>query len=74
MRALTRGWRCAQVPGKIQTVLCTGNLCSKEMYDYLKSLVTQLARTLVSQIELAAIFHAMLHEHLARLSMRHNDC
>lgn len=26
------------VPGKIQKVLCTGNLCQQEMYDYLKSI------------------------------------
>ena len=28
----------SQVPGKIQHILSTGNLCSKEVYDYLKSL------------------------------------
>jgi vacuolar protein sorting-associated protein 29 len=27
----------AQVPGKIQHVLCTGNLCSQEMMEYLRS-------------------------------------
>lgn len=26
------------VPGKIQHILCTGNLCTKESYDYLKTL------------------------------------
>ncbi|KFU95018.1 Vacuolar protein sorting-associated protein 29, partial [Chaetura pelagica] len=26
------------VPGKIQHILCTGNLCSKESYDYLRTL------------------------------------
>eukprot|EP00898_Chlorokybus_atmophyticus_P003862 jgi/Chlat1/4477/Chrsp29S04426 len=26
------------VPGKIQHILCTGNLCVKEMYDYLKGI------------------------------------
>ena len=26
------------VPNKIQHILCTGNLCNKETYDYLKSL------------------------------------
>ena len=26
------------VPGKIQHVLCTGNLCTKESYDYLRTL------------------------------------
>ena len=26
------------VPGKIQHVICTGNLCTKEMLDYLKTL------------------------------------
>jgi predicted phosphodiesterase len=27
-----------QVPGKIQHVICTGNLCTREMLDYLKTL------------------------------------
>lgn len=26
-------------PGKIQHILCTGNICTKETYDYLRSLV-----------------------------------
>lgn len=26
------------MPGKIQHILCTGNLCTKETYDYLKTL------------------------------------
>lgn len=26
------------VPGRIQHILCTGNLCTKESYDYLKTL------------------------------------
>ena len=30
------------VPGKIQHVLCTGNLCSRETYDYLKSLAVDV--------------------------------
>ncbi|KAJ1634370.1 vacuolar sorting protein vps29 [Pavlovales sp. CCMP2436] len=30
------------VPNKIQHVLCTGNLCSKEMQDYLRSLANDL--------------------------------
>ena len=30
------------VPGKIQHVLCTGNLCSRETFDYLKSLATDV--------------------------------
>lgn len=29
-------------PGKIQHILCTGNLCSKEMHDYLKSLASDI--------------------------------
>ena len=31
-----------QVPGKIQHILCTGNLCSKETYDYLKTLASDV--------------------------------
>lgn len=27
-----------QVPGKIQHILCMGNLCTKETFDYLKTL------------------------------------
>ncbi|WOL03788.1 hypothetical protein Cni_G12508 [Canna indica] len=30
------------VPGKIQHILCVGNLCIKEVYDYLKSLCPDL--------------------------------
>lgn len=29
-----------QVPGKIQHILCTGNLCSTEMLSYLQSVVS----------------------------------
>eukprot|EP01051_Picozoa_sp_SAG22_P013933 SAG22_NODE_1623_length_3962_cov_20.394253_1_plen_75_part_00 len=29
-------------PGKIQTVLCTGNLCSEEMVSYLKVLASDV--------------------------------
>ena len=31
-----------QVPGKIQHILCTGNLCSKETFDYLKTLASDV--------------------------------
>ncbi|NWI98924.1 VPS29 protein, partial [Crypturellus undulatus] len=30
------------VPGKIQHILCTGNLCTKESYDYLRSLASDI--------------------------------
>ncbi|KAI8031364.1 Vacuolar protein sorting-associated protein 29 [Camellia lanceoleosa] len=30
------------VPGKIQHIICTGNLCIKEVHDYLKSLCPSL--------------------------------
>jgi len=30
------------VPGKIQHILCTGNLCSSEIYDYLKTVAADL--------------------------------
>eukprot|EP00794_Sanderia_malayensis_P013951 gene13951-15407_t len=30
------------VPGKIQHILCTGNLCTKESYDYLKTLASDV--------------------------------
>ncbi|XP_020541161.1 vacuolar protein sorting-associated protein 29 isoform X2 [Jatropha curcas] len=30
------------VPGKIQHIICTGNLCIKEVHDYLKSLCPDL--------------------------------
>lgn len=29
-------------PGKIQHVLCTGNLCTKEMYEFLKSIANDV--------------------------------
>lgn len=30
------------VPGKIHTVFCTGNLCTKEMYDYLRGIASEV--------------------------------
>ncbi|XP_064378241.1 vacuolar protein sorting-associated protein 29-like isoform X2 [Dromaius novaehollandiae] len=30
------------VPGKIQHILCTGNLCTKESYDYLRTLAVDI--------------------------------
>ncbi|OTF75023.1 Calcineurin-like phosphoesterase domain containing protein, partial [Euroglyphus maynei] len=30
------------IPGRIQHILCTGNLCTKECYDYLKTLATDI--------------------------------
>ena len=30
------------VPGRIQHILCTGNLCTKESYDYLKTLASDV--------------------------------
>merc|ERR1712137_1383869 len=30
------------VPGKIQKILCTGNLCSKETFEYLKTLASDV--------------------------------
>jgi vacuolar protein sorting-associated protein 29 len=30
------------VPGRIQHILCTGNLCTKESFDYLKTLATDV--------------------------------
>ncbi|CAI7995964.1 Vacuolar protein sorting-associated protein 29 [Geodia barretti] len=30
------------VPGKIQHILCTGNLCTKETYDYLKTIASDV--------------------------------
>ena len=30
------------IPGRIQHILCTGNLSTKESYDYLKTLATDI--------------------------------
>ena len=30
------------VPGKIHHILCTGNLCTKETYDYLRSVANDV--------------------------------
>lgn len=32
----------SQVPGKIQHILCTGNLCCKDTFDYLKGLANDI--------------------------------
>ncbi len=31
-----------QVPGKIQSVISTGNLCTRETYDYLKTIASDV--------------------------------
>ncbi|XP_067316825.1 vacuolar protein sorting-associated protein 29-like [Anolis sagrei] len=36
--SLPAKFRKLLVPGKIQHILCTGNLCTKETYDYLRTL------------------------------------
>lgn len=30
------------LPGRIQHILCTGNLCTKDSYDYLKTLASDV--------------------------------
>lgn len=30
------------IPGRIHHIICTGNLCSKESYDYLKTLANDI--------------------------------
>lgn len=30
------------VPGKIQQVVCTGNVCDKQTHDYLRSLANEI--------------------------------
>lgn len=30
------------VPGKIQHILCTGNLCAKDTFDYLKTIAADV--------------------------------
>jgi predicted phosphodiesterase len=43
---LTDAFLCAvfpaQVPGKVQHILCTGNLCTKETMDYLRTLASDI--------------------------------
>merc|ERR1712116_110517 len=34
--------RVCEVPGRIQHILCTGNLCTKETLDYLKTLASDV--------------------------------
>ncbi|PAA91568.1 hypothetical protein BOX15_Mlig030675g1 [Macrostomum lignano] len=41
-QALPAKFKKLLVPGKIQHILCTGNLSSRDMYDYLKSLATDV--------------------------------
>ncbi|CAH3110718.1 unnamed protein product, partial [Porites lobata] len=43
-KKLLVGWPTANasVPGKIQHILCTGNLCTKDSYDYLKTLASDV--------------------------------
>jgi predicted phosphodiesterase len=31
-----------QVPGKIQQIICTGNVCDKETFDYLRTVAADI--------------------------------
>jgi vacuolar protein sorting-associated protein 29 len=31
-----------QVPGKIGQIICTGNVCDKETYDYLRTIAPEI--------------------------------
>ena len=31
-----------KVPGKIQQIICTGNVCDKETYDYLRTVAADV--------------------------------
>lgn len=56
------------VPGKIQHILCTGNLCTKESYDYLRTLAGDIhvvrgdseVMFLLLLIPLFAVLHAVV--------------
>ncbi|KAM8797562.1 vacuolar protein sorting-associated protein 29-like [Eudromia elegans] len=41
-RGLPLEFKKLLVPGKIQHILCTGNLCTKESYDYLRTLASDI--------------------------------
>jgi len=40
--SLPTQFRKMLLPGRIQHILCTGNLCTKESYDYLKTLASDV--------------------------------
>ncbi len=44
------------VPDKIQSVICTGNLCTKEQFDYLKSLSSDVHVSFFWAVSLHQIF------------------
>jgi vacuolar protein sorting-associated protein 29 len=39
---LPKKFKSLLVPGRIQHILCTGNLCNKETMDYLKTLANDV--------------------------------
>jgi len=39
---LPNKFKALLVPGRIQHILCTGNLCSKDMYDYFRTLANNV--------------------------------
>lgn len=51
------------VPGKIQHILCTGNLCTKESYDYLRTLAgdVHVVKGDSEVMFLAAVNSSVLH-------------
>ena len=42
VNSLPQKFKKLLVPGKIQHILCTGNLCNKESFDYLKQLASDV--------------------------------
>ena len=61
------------MPGKIQHILCTGNLCSKETLDYLKTLASDIHVTKGDFDEVCAKKYLHLLIPLeARFENRHN--
>lgn len=49
-----------QIPGKIDTILVTGNLCTKETFDYFKSLTADVHAVAGEYDEVPLLFPASL--------------
>jgi hypothetical protein len=56
-----------QVPGKIQHILCTGNLCTKEVFEYFKTLANDvhITRGDFDEVRAALCTHTRTHTHNA---------
>jgi predicted phosphodiesterase len=58
------------VPGKIQQILCTGNVCDQETYEYLRTVAVDVHVVRGDYDEVKIPFHTLCYD---ALSLSRND-